>query len=150
MKTNLQKVLYISGYPGLFTLISQGRNSMIVESMSDKKRMSAGPFMRVTSLSEVAVYTDAGEISMKEVLIKIKVCQNGEPAIDHKSDAAALHKFMEMALPNYDRGRVYASHIKKFVEWYNVLQKQDMLDFEDNENDAKEENAAKEETENKK
>ncbi|MDR2448680.1 MAG: DUF5606 domain-containing protein [Prevotellaceae bacterium] len=144
MKTNLQKVLYISGYPGLFSLISQGRNGVIVEAMSDKKRMSAGPSMRVTNLSEVAMFTDTDEIPLKEVLLKIKACQNGEPAIDHKSDATALHKFMETVLPNYDRDRVYTSHIKKLVEWYNILQKNDMLEFEDDENDTKEETENKE------
>jgi hypothetical protein len=147
MKTDLQKVLYISGYPGLFTLISQGRNGVIVEAMSDKKRMSAGPSMRVTNLSEVAMFTDTDEIPLKEVLLKIKACQNGEPAIDHKSDATALHKFMETVLPNYDRDRVYTSHIKKLVEWYNILQKNDMLDFENDETGDKED--AKEETETK-
>jgi hypothetical protein len=146
MKTNLQKVLYISGYPGLFTLISQGRNGVIVEAMSDKKRMNAGPSMRVTNLSEVAMYTDTDEISLKEVLLKIKDCQSGEPAIDHKSDAAVLHKFMETVLPNYDRDRVYTSHIKKLVEWYNILQKNDMLEFEDDKSGGDD---VKEETENK-
>ncbi|MDR3180874.1 MAG: DUF5606 domain-containing protein [Prevotellaceae bacterium] len=148
MKTDLQKVLYISGYPGLFTLISQGRNGVIVEAMSDKKRMSAGPSMRVTNLSEVAMFTDADEIPLKEVLLKIKAHLDGKPAIDHKSDATALHKFMETVLPNYDRARVYTSHIKKLVEWYNILQKNDMLEFEDDEKeeDKKED---KEETKNK-
>jgi hypothetical protein len=144
MKTNLQKVLYIAGYPGLFTLISQSRNGVIVEAMSDKKRMCAGPSMRVTNLSEVAMFTDTDEIPLKEVLLKIKDCQNGESAIDHKSDATALHKFMETVLPNYDRDRVYTSHIKKLVEWYNILQKNDMLEFEDDETDAKEEPENKE------
>jgi hypothetical protein len=144
MKTNLQKVLHISGYPGLFTLVSQGRNGVIVEAMSDKKRMTAGPSMRVTNLSEVAMFTDTDEIPLKEVLLKIKAHQNGGPAIDHKSDAAALHKFMEAALPNYDRARVYTSHIKKLVEWYNILQKNDMLEFEDDEAETKEETENKE------
>ncbi|MDR3184878.1 MAG: DUF5606 domain-containing protein [Prevotellaceae bacterium] len=138
MKTNLQKVLYISGYPGLFTLVSQGRNGIIVEAMSDKKRMSAGPSMRVTNLSEVAMYTDTDEIPLKEVLLKIKACQDGKPAIDHKSDASALQQFMETVLPDYDRERVYTSHIKKLVEWYNILQKYDMLEFEDEEPENKE------------
>jgi hypothetical protein len=144
MKTNLQKVLYISGYPGLFTLISQGRNGIIVEAMADKKRMTAGPSMRVTNLSEVSMFTDSEEMPLKEVLLKIKACLNGEPAVDHKSDAADLRKFMETVLPNYDRDRVYTSHIKKLAEWYNVLQKNDMLEFEDEENDAKEETEPKE------
>jgi hypothetical protein len=144
MKTNLQKVLYISGHPGLFNLISQGRSGVIVEAMSDKKRICAGPSMRVTNLSDVAMYTDTDEIPLKEVLLKVKACQNGGPAIDHKSDAAALHKFMETVLPNYDRDRVYTSHIKKLAEWYNILQKNDMLEFEDDENNTKEETESKE------
>jgi hypothetical protein len=146
MKIDLQKVLSISGYPGLFTLVSQSRNGVIVESITDKKRMNAGSSLRVTNLSDVAIYTDADEVPLKEVLLKIKALQNSEPAISHKSEPAILQKLMETVLPNYDRERVYASHMKKLVEWYNILQAHDMLDFEE---DKKEETEKTEETENK-
>jgi len=144
MKTDLQKVYAIAGYPGLFIHVSQARNGIIVESLSDKKRMCAGPSMRVTTLSDVAMYTDKDELPLQEVLEKVKNVYNGEKSIDPKSDTAVLRQFMESILPNYDRERVYPSHIKKLAEWYNVLQANDMLDFEErekeNENEEEEEN----------
>jgi hypothetical protein len=130
-KTDLQKVYAIAGYPGLFIHISPGRNGIIVESLSDKKRMCAGPSMRVTTLSDVAMYTDKDEISLQEVFEKIKNVYNGGKSVDHKSDTATLQKFMESVLPDYDRERVYSSHIKKLAEWYNILQENNMLDFEE-------------------
>jgi hypothetical protein len=128
--TDLQKILAITGYPGLFRRLSQGKSGIIVESMLDGKRMNAGGFMRVTTLSDVAIYTDTEELPLRDVLIKIKEKQNGAAAIDHKSDPAALRKFFEEVLPNYDRERFYPSHMKKVVEWYNLLQKNNLLDFE--------------------
>jgi hypothetical protein len=140
MKTDLQKVFAIAGYPGLFTHVSQSRNGVIVESLLDKKRMCAGPSLRVTALSDVAMFTDKEELPLQEVLEKIKNVYNGEKAIDHKSGTDALRQFMESVLPDYDRDRVYPSHIKKLAEWYNVLQANNMLDFEEeateNENEA--------------
>ncbi|MDR3235890.1 MAG: DUF5606 domain-containing protein [Prevotellaceae bacterium] len=140
MKTDLQKVLSISGYPGLFTLVSQGRNGVIVESLVSKKRMNASGNTRITELADVAIYTDDDDVALKDVLRKIKEIYNGAPAVNHKSDEATLREFMTSVLPNYDRSRVYISHIKKIAEWYNLLQAYDMLDFEDveKENDAKE------------
>jgi hypothetical protein len=132
MKTDLQKILAITGYPGLFRHLSQGRNGIIVESMLDGRRMNAGGSMRVTALSDVAVYTNTEELPLREVLVKIKDRQNGAAAIDHKSDPAELRKFFEEVLPDYDRERFYTSHMKKVAEWYNLLQKNNLLDFADN------------------
>jgi hypothetical protein len=131
MKTDLQKVYAIAGYPGLFIHVSPARNGIIVESLTDKKRMCAGPPMRVTTLSDVAMFTDKEELPLQEVLEKVKSAYNGEKAIDHKSDPPTLLKFMENVLPDYDRERVYPSHIKKLAEWYNTLQANEMLDFEE-------------------
>jgi len=136
MKTNLEKVFAITGYPGLFIYVSQSRNGIIVESLLDKKRMNAGPSMRVTALSDVAMYTDKEEISLPEVLEKVKNVYNGEKSIDPKSDTATLVQFMESVLPDYDRERVYPSHIKKLAEWYNSLQENNMLDFEKEEEEG--------------
>ena len=139
MKTDLQKIYAITGYPGLFTHVSPSRNGIIVESLLDKKRMWAGPSMRITTLSDVAIYTDKDELPLQEVLEKIKNVYNGGPSVDHKSDTAALQQFMESVLPDYDRGRVYPSHIKKLAEWYNILQANDMLDFEEKEKESENE-----------
>jgi len=136
MKTNLEKVFAIAGHPGLFIYVSQSRNGIIVESLSNKKRMCAGPSMRVTALSDVAMYTDKEELPLQEVLEKVKNVYNGGKSIDHKSDTATLVQFMESVLPDYDRERVYPSHIKKLAEWYNSLQENNMLDFEKEEEEG--------------
>lgn len=133
MKTDLEKVFSLAGYPGLYSYVSQGKAGVIIESLLDKKRMSAGPSMRITSLMDVAIFTDTEEVPLREVLLKIKEKENGAAAIDHKSPAAALQKYFEEVLPTYDRERFYASHMKKVLEWYNTLQKNDMLDFKEKE-----------------
>ncbi len=129
MKTDLQKVFSIAGYPGLFVYVSQSRSGVIVESLLDKKRMCAGPSMRITTLGDVAMYTDKEEIPLKEVFEKINNVYNGGKAVDHKSDNATLQQFMVSVLPDYDRDRVYTSHMKKLAEWYNILQANNMLEF---------------------
>ncbi|MDR0296208.1 MAG: DUF5606 domain-containing protein [Prevotellaceae bacterium] len=145
MKTNLEKVFAITGYHGLFIYVSQSRNGIIVESLLNKKRMNAGPSMRVTTLSDVAMYTDKEEVPLQEVLEKVKNVYNGEKSIDPKSDTATLVRFIESVMPDYDRERVYPSHIKKLAEWYNSLQENDMLDFEKEEKEQEEDNKEKEE-----
>jgi hypothetical protein len=137
--TDLQKIFAITGYPGLFRHLSQGRNGIIVESMLDGKRMNAGGSMRVTALSDVAIYTDTEELPLRDVLIKIKEKLQGAAAIDHKSPIDELRKFFEEVLPDYDRERFYPSHMKKVVEWYNLLQKNNLLDFAKEEGEAKDE-----------
>ncbi|MDR0694289.1 MAG: DUF5606 domain-containing protein [Prevotellaceae bacterium] len=127
---DLQKIFAITDYPGLFRHLSQGRNGIIVESMLDGKRMNAGGSMRVTALSDVAIYTNTEELPLRDVLIKIKEKQNGAAAIDHKSAPDVLRKYFEEVLPDYDRERFYPSHMKKVLEWYNLLQKNNLLDFD--------------------
>lgn len=136
--TDLQKIFAITGYPGLFRHLSQGRNGIIVESMLNGKRMNAGGSMRVTALSDVAIYTDTEELPLRDVLIKIREKLQSAAAIDHKSSLDELRKFFEEILPNYDRERFYPSHMKKVVEWYNLLQKNNLLDFANEEEEKKE------------
>jgi hypothetical protein len=133
MKTDLHKVVAITGYAGLFRHLAQNKNGMIIESLTDGKRMCTAPSMRVSTLADVAIYTDAEELALREVLIEIKEKLNGEAAIPHKSPEAELRKFFEEIIPDYDRERFYPSHMKKVLEWYNILQSKDLLDFEDDE-----------------
>jgi ABC-type glycerol-3-phosphate transport system substrate-binding protein len=133
MKTDLEKVFSLAGHPGLYNYVSQGKAGVIIESLLDKRRMSAGPSTRLTSLIDVAIFTDTEEVPLREVLLKIKEKENSGVAIDHKSPAAVLQKYFEEVLPNYDRERFYPSHMKKVLEWYNTLQKNDMLDFKEKE-----------------
>ncbi|MDR1056358.1 MAG: DUF5606 domain-containing protein [Prevotellaceae bacterium] len=142
MQIDLQKILSISGYPGLYKYVSQARNGIIVESLVDKKRMCAGTAERVSSLGDISIYTDTDDVALKDILLKIKEKHNSEVAISHKVSPDELKKYFEDMLPDYDRERVYPSHIKKVIEWYNILQKNDMLEFiEDNQQQNEEETA---------
>jgi hypothetical protein len=106
--------------------------------------MSASGNMRITELADVAIYTDGDDVALKNILRKIKEIYDGAPVVNHKSDEAALREFMTTVLPNYDRDRVYLSHIKKLAEWYNLLQAHDMLDFMDKEEEEEEDSDTKE------
>lgn len=149
MQVDLQKILSISGQPGLYKFISQARNGIIVESLVDKRRMSVSGAEKVSSLGDIAIYTDTEDVPFQDVLSKIKEKQNGEPAMSHKSSPDELKAYFEEVLPDYDKDRVYPSHIKKAVEWYNILQKNDLLDFMTDEDREKEKEEQKENEENK-
>lgn len=128
-KVDLKKILSISGYPGLFEFISQAKSGIIVEAISDKKRMCVSTTTKVSSLSDIAIYTDTEELALQEVLQKIKDKESSEAAISSKSSPDELKKYFAEVLPDYDRDRVYVSHIKKVLEWYNLLQQNSMLNF---------------------
>ena len=120
----LRTILSISGKPGLYKLISQGKNMLILETLdATKKRIPAYSHDKVISLGDIAMYTDADEIALGEVLESLKNKENGAVAsIDiKKASQAELHAFMAEVLPSYDRDRVHTSDIKKLIQWYNIL-----------------------------
>lgn len=117
----------ISGYPGLYRFISQGRNAIIVESLADKKRMSVYSTSKISTLEEIAVYTDSEELPLSDVFKRIYQHAGGKEILNHKSSNEEIKKFFEEVLPEYDRERVYASDMKKIVHWYNLLIKYDMI-----------------------
>lgn len=119
----LKTILAISGKPGLYKLISQAKNMLIVESVADKKRMPIYASDKVISLGDIAMYTDAEEVPLAEVLESVKTKENGQAAsLDfRKASAEELHAFMAEVLPNYDRDRVHTSDIKKLIQWYDLL-----------------------------
>lgn len=120
----LKTILSISGKPGLYKLISQGKNMLIVESISaDKKRLPAYGNEKIISLADIAMYTDDAEVPLGEVLDSIKAKENGVVAsIDpKKATADELRQYMTEILPDYDRDRVYVTDIKKLISWYNIL-----------------------------
>lgn len=128
---DLRKILAVAGYPGLYQFVAQGRNGIIVESLEDKKRSNIPASAKVSALGEIAIYTDSEEIALQDVLLAIKEKMAGGPALDaKKATNDQLKKAMEEVLPSYDRERVYASDMKKLFLWYNILQSNDMLDFE--------------------
>ena len=128
---DLRKILAIAGYPGLYQYVAQGRNGIIVESLEDKKRANIPASAKVSALGEIAIYTDDEEVALRQVLLNIKEKMSGGPTLDaKKATNDQLKKAMEEVLPNYDRERVYASDMKKLFSWYNILQKNDMLEFD--------------------
>jgi hypothetical protein len=143
MKTDLKKVFAISEHPGLYRFISDSKNGKIVESMTDKKRTCMSPRARIVPLAEIAVYTDEGELHLKEVLERIKGLPAECEVPDPKSDATILRKFFEEVIPNYDRDRFYASHMKKVLEWFRLLRNNDALDFEEEEEKEEEKGGEK-------
>jgi hypothetical protein len=128
---SLEKVLAIAGKPGLYKLITQTRGGFIAESLLDKKRLSVGIQQNVSVLSEIAIYTLTEEVPLRDVLRKIKEKENAkETPVNHKDSKDALEEYFFEILPDYDEDRVYVSDIKKVIQWYNLLHKHNMLDFE--------------------
>ena len=120
----LRTILSVSGKPGLYRLISQGKNMLILETLdASKKRIPAYGHDKVISLGDIAMYTDAEEVALGSVLEAVKTKENGAVATLNykKASAEELHAYMAEVLPNYDRDRVHTSDIKKLLSWYNIL-----------------------------
>ncbi|HOK61513.1 MAG: DUF5606 domain-containing protein [Tenuifilum sp.] len=128
MEVKLKELLAISGYSGLFRFISQGRQGVIVESLTDGKRTLIPASARVSAIADIAVFTQTEEIPLKDVLKKIEVLENGGPAINNKSADKEIRSYFEKVLPEFDRDRVYTSDIKKIIGWYNLLQSKELLE----------------------
>jgi hypothetical protein len=126
---DLSKILSITGKNGLFKVVSQGKNTVIVESLNDSKRFPAFGHEKMSSLEEISVFTTGDDLSLKAVFRTFHEKLQGKPAIDHKSDNNALKKFFLEMIPEFDQDRVYVSDIKKIVNWYNTLLEKDLLDF---------------------
>jgi hypothetical protein len=124
---DLSKILSISGKPGLFRLIAQTKTGLIVESMDDNKRIPTHMADKVNKLEDITVYTTDKDISLKDVFTNIYKKENGGPAAAGKSDDKALKTYFGEVLPQYDKEKVYMSDIKKILNWYNVLQKKDLV-----------------------
>lgn len=129
----LKTILAISGKPGLYKLISRGKNMLIVESLSDKKRFPTYGNEKIISLGDIAMYTDAEDVPLRVILEAMKQKENGEVVtLDiKKASSDELYTYLETVLPNYDRDRVHASDIKKLISWYNLLVKSGMTGFEE-------------------
>ncbi len=127
---SLEKIIAISGKPGLFKLIAQTRGGFVAESLLDKKRLSVSVQQNVSVLSEIAIYTLTEEVPLKDVLLKIKEKEEGKAtSVAPKDGKDKLEEYFFDVLPEYDEDRVYASDIKKVIQWYNLLQKHNMLDL---------------------
>ncbi len=134
MTMDFSKILSISGKPGLHKMVGESKNGLIVESLTDGKKFPAFSHERISSLKEISIYTETGDISLKEVLKKMKEIQDGKP-VDNpkKANSSDLKALFEQFVPDYDKDAVYVSDIKKVFTWYNLLLEKDMLDFTDDE-----------------
>jgi hypothetical protein len=138
MDMDLSKILSISGKRGLFKVVSQLKNAVVVESLIDNKRFPAFPHEKISSLEEIAVFTTGEDMQLKDVLKKLFEHLEGKPAPDLKSDDKAIKTFFLTVIPDYDQERVYLSDLRKIIAWYNLLIEHNLLDFSE---------PAKEETE---
>ena len=144
---NLTGIIAISGKPGLYKVLAQGKNNIIVESLEDKKRVPAYASDRISALDDISIYTYDDDKPLKEIFISIFEKEKGKETISHKEDQNKLKAYLIEVLPNFDQERVYASDIKKIFQWYNLLLKAGALVPEEKEEKeaapAKEKKAAK-------
>ncbi|MBK7132892.1 MAG: DUF5606 domain-containing protein [Bacteroidales bacterium] len=135
----LKDILAISGEPGLFKFIAQGKNAIIIEHLETKKRSSAYGSAKVSSLEDIAIFTEKEDMPLGKVFDLIHEKENGGPAIDSKADPVKLKSWFESILPDYSKDKVYVSDIKKVAHWYNILHSLNLLVKEEAE--TKEESA---------
>lgn len=129
---DLKKILAVPGKPGLYQLVSQGKNNIIVESLLDKSRMPVFASTQASSLNDICIFTTEEDMPLKDVFKRIFDFKEGKKADDVTSlDGAGLKKCMEEVLPQYDKERVHVSDMKKLFAWYNILHDNDMLSFEE-------------------
>jgi hypothetical protein len=141
----LEEILSIGGKPGLYKLIKATRQGVLVESLTDGKRMPVSQRAEVSALSDIAIYTYEEEVPLSEIFDKVYDKAEGGLAIDaKKASNEELKAYMEEILPNFDQERVYPSHLKKLFTWYNMLHAKDMLIQETEDASAEAEESAKE------
>jgi len=127
---NVEKILAISGTPGLYLLQVQTRSGFVAESLLDGKKINVSMRSNVSLLSEISMYTYEEEKPLAEIMRAIAVKENEGPTISHKEDNSKLVAYFKTIVPNYDEDRVYASDIKKVLNWYNILQAKGMVSKE--------------------
>lgn len=120
---NLTGIIAISGRPGLYKVVAQGKNNLIVESLEDKKRFPAYASDRISALEDISIYTYDDDVALKLIFDSIYQKEDGGMAPSHKDDKKKLESYLVEILPNYDQERVYISDIKKLFQWYNLLHK---------------------------
>ena len=139
-----ETILAISGKSGLYKLVSRGKNNLIVEALdATHRRMPAFATDRITSLNDIAMFTDDEEVPLTDVLESMKTLEDGKKAaVDpKKASTKELQDYFTKVLPTWDRDRVHASDIKKLITWYNLLIEAGITDFKDAEEEEKAEEA---------
>jgi len=127
----LKGILAITGQPGLYKVISEGKNNVVIESLLTGKKSTAYADAKMSTLEDIAIYTLTEDIPLKKIFKKISEKENGGLSIDAKSSPEELKKYFELILPDYDKSRVYGSDVKKVISWYNLLHEKGLLIFEE-------------------
>ena len=142
----LNTILSIAGKPGLYKLASQGKNMLIVESLTDNRKVPAYAKDKVISLGDIAIYTEEGEVPLHEVLTSMRNKEEVKVAVlaPAKASSDDLRAYLAEVLPNFDRERVYPSDIRKLITWYNILVNAGITDFTPEETPQAEPEAAPE------
>lgn len=125
----LKDILAISGWPGLYKFVARSQRGVIVEALSDGKRMNAALASKMSSLTEISMFTENEDIALADVLTKIYAYTGGKEAVSHKESPEKLKAYMAEVLPEYDRERVHVSDMKKLFSWYNILVAAGMTEF---------------------
>ena len=125
---DLSGIISVAGMGGLHKVVAQIKNGLVVEALTDKKRLPIYATHKVSTLDDVKIYSSADDVPLKDVFQKIYDKENGGTAIDPKSADAEMKKYFKAAFPEYDEERVYVSDIKKVLSWYNLLHKEGLLD----------------------
>lgn len=133
---DLKEIMAIAGKPGLYKMVGQAKNGIIVESIVDQKRFQAFTNEKISSLEEISIFTESEDKPLKEILKAIYEKLEAKAAPDFKNDNAGLKTFFNEMVPDYDKERVYVSHMQKIVSWYNLLLKYNLLDFTEEEQSA--------------
>lgn len=120
---DLTGIIAISGRPGLYKVIAQGKNNIIVESLIDNKRFPAYSTDRISALDDISIYTYDEDAPLRDLLTAIYTKEGGKECPSHKEDMKVLQTYLLEILPNYDQERVYPSDVKKMFQWYNLLHK---------------------------
>ena len=141
----LQEIISITGRPGLFKVVAQGKNNVIVESIVDKKRFPAYASDRISTLGDISIYTTEEDVKLTDVLASFHDEYKGKECPSHKEDLSVLEGLLEKILPTYDKERVYKSDLRKIFQWYNILIKAGITikEVEEKPEEKTEEKAAK-------
>ncbi|MDI1354098.1 MAG: DUF5606 domain-containing protein [bacterium] len=119
---DLTGIISITGQPGLFKIIAQSKNGIIVEGLADKKRVNVYASTKVSTLGEISMFTTGEDKPLEEIMTSISDKEKGGAAIDSKADDTSIEKYFAEILPEYDKDRVYISNMRKLITWYNILQ----------------------------
>jgi hypothetical protein len=119
---DLTGIISISGQPGLYKIVAQSKNGIIVEGLADKKRLNVYASTKVSTLSDISMFTTGEDKPLEEIVTSIYEKEKGGPAVDTKADDKEIEKYFAAILPDYDKERVYTSNMRKLINWYNTLQ----------------------------